>query len=808
MSYWTDVRYALRLLRKTPVFTLTTILVLAGGLAVSLYTFGLLNTALYKDLPIAEGDRVVRVEGRSDGLPTQTLDAYELSQIVPQVKELEAVGVYSDTDVEVSDRELSQMVPATYGQWDMFGFIGVQPQLGRSFVQADTISGAEPVAILSHALWQSAFAGSPDIVGRVIHVNRKSVRVIGVMPAGVTFPVWSRLWLPMPQSESQPANEAASTPVGVYARLRPGATRSSAAAELTELMAGVRRSHPRVDGKPYDYDAIALETFQMSLAGGGAGNVMFAVLNLLAGFIMLLSCVNVGNMLLARTQERMKEIAVRVAVGAPRGRLLWQMMLESLLICVVGGVIALLLIAYWLKATDQFLHGWSDRLPFWARWGVDMQSVLMTLGFVLFAVCVVSILPTWRVLRMPCTTLLRDGTRGARGRLSGRLSRLLVTVQIVLISVVMAVGGALTFVAWRTSNLDTGIDGERLLALDVGAPKGSDETPASRAQYHERLLSSIRAQSDVEGAMLWSGGGDRRFGVDGKRYPLAEDHPEATVRLSSDAPVSLGAKLLEGRYFDSRDGIDGSRSALVSKTLAERYWPGSSPIGRSIQLLDESGKSSEQRVVVGVVSDVLDDSQLMQADARAVTAIYLPFAQAAPGSARYLVRYRGDEPSARATLLNLAWQANAAPGVAVDRYTALRDRTVALSRSLSKLFVYSGLFALLLALTGIYGLSSNEVILRRQEVGLRRAIGATDGSILGLFLKQGARRLAVGLVFALLIGGGGLFLLSRLAGLGSVVPGVIGVGVALTITLLVGMATYLSTRRILRGEPAEGMRHE
>lgn len=807
MSYWMDVKYALRLLRKTPAFSLVTILVLAGGLAVSLYTYGLLNTALYKRLPVAEGQRVVRLEGRVQGLPTQTLDAYELAQIVPRATQLEAVGVYSDTDVEVSDRELSQMVPATYGAWDIFGFVGVRPQLGRGFLPGDTIEGAEPVAILSHALWQSAFAGAPDVVGRVIHVNRKPVRIVGVMPKGVAFPVWSQLWLPMPQREAQPATEAASTAVSAYARLRPGATRASASAELTALLGSLHQAHPRVDGKPYDYDAIALQTFQMSLAGGDAGTVMFAVLNLVAGFIMLLSCVNVGNMLLARTQARLKEIAVRVAIGAPRGRLLWQMMLESLLICVVGGGVALLLIAYWLKSTDRFLHAWSDRLPFWARWGVDTQSVLLALGFVVFAVFVVSVLPTWRVLRMPCTTLLRDGTRGARGRLSGRLSRLLVTVQIVLISVVMVVGSALTFVAYRTAHLDAGIDGERLLAMDVTAP-GSEDTPAKRAQYHERLLARLRAQGNVEGAMLWSGAGPRRFGVDGTSYPLPEDYPEATVRLSSDAPVPLGARLLDGRYFDYRDGSEGSRSVLVSKTLAEQYWPGVSPIGRQIRLFDANGKLHEQRVVVGVVGDVLDDSQMMQADTRAATAIYLPFDQAAQASARFLVRYRGEESAARATLLSLAWEANAAPGVAVDRYTALRDRMVALSRSLAQLFVYSGLFALLLALSGIYGLCSNDVILRTQEVGLRRAIGASDRSILRLFLRQSARRLAVGLVCALLIGGAGLFLLSRLAGLGALVPVAIGLGVAGTISLLVGLATYLSSRHILRGEPAEALRYE
>ena len=807
MSYWTDVSYALRLLRKTPVFSLVTMLVLAGGLAVSLFTYGLLNTALYKPVPIAEGSRVVRLEGRSRGLPAQTVDAYELSQIAPRVTQLEALAVYRDSDVEVSDRELSQMVPGTYGAWNMFDFAGVRPELGRSFLPADTIDGAEPVVILSHALWQSAFAGAPDIVGRVIHINRKSTRVIGVMPEGMLFPVWSRLWLPMPQAQAQPANEAASSDVNAYARLRPGATASSAGAELTSLLNGLHEAHPRVDGKPYDYDGMAVQSFPMSMAGGGAGNAIFAVLNLVAGFIMLLSCVNVGNMLLARTQSRLKEIAVRVAIGAPRRRLLWQMMLESLLICVAGGALALLLIAYWLKATDRFLHGWSDRLPFWARWGVDLQSVAMAVVFVVFSVFVVSVLPTWRVLQLPCTTLLRDGTRGARGRLSGRLSRILVTVQIVLIAVVMVVGSALTFVAYRTAHLDAGIDGTRLLVLDVTAP-GSKDTAVKQAQYQAQLLASIRAQPDFEGAMLWSTGGERRFGIEGMNYPRAEDYPRASVRLSSDSPVALAAPLIDGRYFDSRDGSDGSHSVLVSKTLAERYWPGASPLGRSLQVLDANGKVHDQRVVVGVVGDVLDDSQMMQADAQAATAIYLPFEQAGQASARYLVRYRGDESSARATLLNLAWQADAAPGVAVDRYTALRERMVVLSHSLAQLFMYCGLFALLLALTGIYGLCSNDVIARTQEVGLRRAIGASDRSILRLFLRQSARRVAVGLVIALLIGGAALFVLSHVAGLGAVVSVGIGISVAVTISLLVGLATYLSSRQILRGEPAEGLRYE
>lgn len=807
MSYWMDVKYALRLLRKTPFFSALTILVLAGGLATSLYTYGLLNTALYNALPIVDGARVVCIEGRSGSIETQTMDAYELAQIIPRVTQLEGMSIYNDTDVELADRELSQMVPATYGPTDMLTFTGIKPELGRGFLPDDSIEGAESVVVISHAMWQSAFAGAQDVIGHVVHINRKPVRIVGVMPEGFGFPVWSQLWLPIPQNQAHPASETTSGAVSVYARLRPGASIASATAELGTILADQRRSHPRVDGKSYDYDALILETFPMSLAGGDSGRVVYTVLNLVAVFIMLLSCVNVGNMLLARTQMRLKEIAVRVAIGAPRRRLLWQMMVESLLICVAGGVLALLLVAWWLKSTDRFLHAWMGRLPFWAHWGVDGTAVLMTLGAVLFAVFVVSIVPTWRVLGIPCTALLRDGTRGARGRLSGRVSRVLVTLQVVLIAVVLILGGVMTFVAYRTGHIDPGIDGQRLLAMDLTAPP-SEDTASKQAQYHDRLLSEVRADQNVAGAMLWTTTGSRRFAVDGQTFPLAENYPEATIRTTSDAPVNVGARLLDGRYFDTRDGADGSRSVLVSKTLADRYWPGVSPVGRSIQLLDADGKVREQRVVVGVLGDVLDDGQMTQPDARAVTAIYLPFDQAPQASARFLVRYRSDESSARASLLGAAWQANAAPGVMVDRYTAMHDRMVAISRNLAQLFVYSGLFTLLLALTGIYGLCSQDVFGRTQEVGLRRAIGASDSSIRRLFLGQSGRRLAVGLALAMAVSGVGLSLLSRLAGLGVGVPVAIGVSVIVLISLLVGMATFLSCQQILRGEPAEGLRYE
>jgi len=806
-----DLKYAFRLLKKQPIFSVMAIGVLAGGLAVSLYTFTLLQTALYKDLPLRDGGRVITVRPQTetgDGLFT-----FEVQQLRARLTRIEELGVYQVNSVTLKDQDVSRTVNATLSEWKIFEFSRTLPALGRGLVPADSIAGAEPVAVLGHALWKSQFAGDPKILERVVHVNNVPRRIVGVMPEGYAFPVRSQIWLPLSQKELNAAAYAGdgglTGVVSTYGRLASGATAREAADELNGLLRGLREQHPRPQNEGYRYDAVEVLTFQRADLGSG-GVVLFAVLNLVAQAILLLACANVGNMLLARTNERSAEIAVRVALGAPRRRLIAQMMLESLIICVLGGTIAVLLAAWWLKVTNRVLHSLNSSLPYWMNWGLDSQSLLASAGFVLLAVLLVSALPILSASGVQSASLLREGTRGAQGRASGRITRFLVTLQIVLISVVMVAGGALTVIAKRFVDVDFGIDTDRLLFLE--AYPDLEKLPAGPMDkelrlFDQRMLADLRAESTVESVMMWTQTGDTVFAIDGAGADAGEG--EASVVVSSDAPVQLGAKLADGRYFDHREIVGGARSVLVSKTLAESYWPGASPIGRTIRLVGDGGKRGQPLTVIGVVSDVLDPGRVLQVDRRAYTTLVVPpnteFYKS-PGE--FLVRHSGNEEDTRRALQRVVERNSATLSRPIVPYAEELENAIRLASAMTNAFEAAGLFALLLGLTGIYGLCRNEVIRRTQEIGLRRAVGATERSILQLLLHQSVRRLLIGLLLGAGLSVIALFALLKFAALGIPTLLVIGFTVVVSISLLVASASYFSTRGVLRAEPAEGLRYE
>lgn len=803
-----DLKYALRLLKKQPVFSLLAMGVLAGGLAVSLYTFALLQTAIYKDLPLADGDRVVvfrAVSETGDGLFT-----FEAQQIRSRVTRLEEIGLYRVASATLKEQDVSRTVGAAIAEANIFEFTRTTPLMGRGFVPADQVDGAEPVAVIGHGLWQSQFASDPKILERVVHVNNVPRRVVGVMPPGYAFPVRAQMWLPISTRElNAPAygQGGLTSVVSTYARLRPGVSEGEAAEELNVLLRDLRQQHPRKESEGYKYDSIDVTTFQRASFGEGSV-VLFAVLNLVALAILLLACANVGNMLLARTNERSAEIAVRVALGAPRWRLISQMTLESLIICLFGGGVALLLAGWWLRGTDRVLHSMGLDLPYWMHWRLDGQTIAASVVFIVLAVLLVAALPILSTSGVQSASLLRDGTRGAQGRASGRITRFLVTLQIVLISLVMVAGGALTVIAKRFVNVDFGIETERLLFLEAFPPETNvplEQLDAQGRQFDQRMLAELRAERTVEAVMMWTPTGDGRFAIDN-----AEDAgAEASVVVSSDAPVQLGAKLLEGRYFDHREISGGSRSVLVTKTLAETYWPGSSAVGRSIRFVRDDGNRGQPLTVVGVVNDVLDPSRVLQVNSRAYTTIVIP-----PNTERYkspgefLVRHQGNEEETRRALQVLVERIGGTLSRPIVPYAEELERAIRLSSAMTEAFEMAGLFALLLGLTGIYGLCRNEVIRRTHEIGLRRAVGATERSILSLLLRQSARRLLIGLVMGGLLSVIALFALLKFAALGVPTLFVIALAVAATITLLVASASYFSTRGILRGEPAEALRYE
>lgn len=801
-----DLRYAGRLLKKSPWFAAMTILVLAGGLAISIYTWSVLDTLVYKDLPIPDGHSVVRVIGQRDGRYA-SIDPFALSQMRPGIKSLDGIGVYTTGPVLLGDVEASRSVVATYAQWDIFGFTRTRPLLGRGFVRADDIDGAEPVVVLSYRVWQSAFAGDPDVVDKVIRVDRTPTRVIGVMPQGYEFPLAADLWLPLSDRDLRPTGWSDKA-YDAWARLRPGFTMAAADAELDALLHRVQQRYPRQDAARKNLDSVHVDTFQMAQTES-QGGLVFAVLNVVSLFILLLACVNVGNMLLARTNERIREIAVRVALGAPRWRLTVQMMLESVIICVAGGVLALALAGWLLHATNRFMDSnFEGNLPYWWRWGLDGGTVLATGMFVLLTIVLVSALPTFSATHVNPNTLLRDGTRGAQGRVSGRISRALVNVEIVLISVVMLVGSALAIIAYRAAHIDFGMDTTNLLRMPVDLAGEAYDTPDKQLLFYQRLLADLRRDSEVDAAMVMTGLGQTGFAIDGVEYNTADDYPKAALIVTSATPQPIGTKLLDGRAFDSRDSAIGLKTVMVSQSLANTCWPGASALGQRIRLV-EDGATQEQRIVVGVVGDVRHGENLLTTDKSTYAALYIPLAQSIMPSAGILVRYRGNENAARSAMYRTLARIDTSliPG-SITSYTEIQQKLTLMAATLTDLFVRCGLFAILLALTGIYGLSSNAVVQRTHEIGLRRAIGASDGAIVALFLRQGGRQLATSLSISALIAVGVLYLVARFAGIGVMTLVLIGVLVMGAVSALVLLSIYVSTRRAVRHEPAVALRHE
>lgn len=797
-----DLKYAARLLMKSPWFTLLTVLVLTGGLGISIYTFAALDTMIYGDLPLPQGGSIVRV-GEGGWPNVESLDAFELARIRGQAESVRELGAYRRSRSLVGGADGYRSLRSTEADWHIFEFTRTPPRLGRGFVRDDAAPSAEPVAVLGYQTWQSVFAGAPDIVGEVVRVNGRPTRIVGVMPEKYAFPFNTQMWLPLSRQDLEPSAYTGRT-FDAYARLRPGVSARAAETELTALLQSLRRQRPEADGR--DLEGVAILTFQEE-QWGVLGTVVFSVLNLLALSILLLAAVNVGNLLLARTNARIKEIGVRVALGAPRLRLTLQTMLENVILCAVGGLLAIALASRALDATDGFMHALlgDGELPFWWTWSLDRDVVLAAASFLLLTVVLVSVLPASVVGRADPNALLKDDARGGGGgRGTGRISRALVTVQVALISAVMVVGSAATVIAERAAHFDFGLDTSDLFMMGVRLPADRYDTAETRLSFSQRLLTELRATPGVDAAAVMAQAGVARFALEGREYDRPEDQPGAWLLVLSETPTPVGPTLIEGRGFDGRDSATGLKTAIVSESLAQTRWPNESPLGRRIEV-SIGDRPAQQRIVVGVVADVRYDPVGMIPIG--LSAIYLPLPQYVPPAPGLVVRYPGDEARARSAMYAALGRVDPAIGADIRTYASALGAITLFARTVTKLFAGCGAFAILLAISGIYGMSSNAVLLRTHEIGLRRALGASNRDVVTIFIAQGARQLAVGLAFSALLSAVVLILVRQGFSIGAGALVLIGSTVVLVVSASVLLSIYLSVRGVIRREPSAALRY-
>ncbi|MFT5759191.1 MAG: putative permease [Alteromonadaceae bacterium] len=813
MSVLIDIKYALRLLFKAPKFTAMTLSVLVGGLSISLFTFSFLYSTIYKALPLSEGETALALSTETIGISNNMdfnqnlLSAYEFTQIAKSQSSLAEFGLYESREVRLSFEDTGKNIPATYVDSGFFAFSRTQPIMGRTIQHQDMIVGATAVAVISYETWQNELSANDNVLTMTINLNDTLTDIIGVMPQGYRFPGVAKIWLPLSQSIFA-AQQNTAPYFLAYARIKEGVSNEQAAKNLSNALDQLYQQSVKLYNKPVASKVIHLRTYPMDQVNG-FGNTIFIFLNIVAWSILILGCINVGNLLLARSIERQKETAIRAALGASSKRLISQLMWEGVIITVVGAVLSLLLVGAALDYTEVVLHSWMpNSMVFWWHWSMDVETLVMAIIVTLVTIALSSFLPAWRSAHQDINTTLRDGTRGAQSKKAGRLSRILVTIQVFLVGFLMLIGALSGYITQTFINLDVGDDYSDTMRATINLPINKYPTAQAQALLYQSLLERIRAHGNVIAS----------HATTYNYYPMTLsdfDYDDSRERQSIDTFSVIGnteftgIKLVAGRHFDDSDKIDARKTALISQSMANRYWPGESALEKKITI--EIDGQDESLFIVGVVTNRMNPRAIFGKLDSADEA-YISGLQFMKPSQRIYYKTSKGTVKAEEIFYRALFDTDRSIELQTTVVAAERNRNVMRDsmRLTSKVTFGTGFFALILALVGIYGLTANSVAQRTHEIGIRRAVGATDKNITSMFIKQGAKQLITGLGLALL-----LFALISVAfhdfaqGLIPVyLYFILALGVVVSLSLIVMLAIYAPTRRAVVMEPSSALRYE
>ncbi|NQZ81525.1 MAG: ABC transporter permease [Colwellia sp.] len=813
MSVLIDIKYSLRLLFKAPKFTAMTLSVLVGGLSISLFTFSFLYSTLYKELPLPGGATALALTTETIGIsmnmdPNQNLlSAYEFRQIAKTQSSLIEFGLYESRDARLSFEDTGKNIPTTYVDSGFFKFSRTQPIMGRTIQQEDMIVGATPVVVISYETWQNELSANEDVLNMSIRLNEMLTTVIGVMPQGYHFPGVAKIWLPLNQSQLN-TKQNTSSYFTAYARLKDDISNEQATKNLSAVLDQLYQQSVELYNQPEAKKVIHLRSYPMEQVNG-IGNTAFIFLNAVAWSILALGCINVGNLLLARSIERQKETAIRAALGASSKRLISQLMWEGVIITIVGAILSILLVGAALDYTEIMLHSWMpNSIVFWWHWGMDKETLAMAIVVTLVTIALSAFLPAWRSAHQDINTTLRDGTRGAQSKKAGRLSRLLVTIQVFLVAFLMLIGALSGYVSQSFINLEIGDDYSDTMRVTINLPINKYKTPQEQAQLFETLLDRIKSDSSVIDAHATT---FNHFPITLSEF----DYDDSRERQSIDTFTVIGdtefsgIKLVAGRHFNRRDKIGARKVVLISQSMANRYWPGESALEKNITI-EVEGKD-ESLYIVGVVSNRMNPRSIFgKLDSEDETYISgLQFIN--PRQRIYYKTIKGSVKT-EGIFYRALFEIDRNIELAQTVQPAERNRNIMRDsmRLTSKVIFGTGLFSLMLALVGIYGLTANSVAQRTHEIGIRRAVGATDKNIINMFIKQGGRQLITGLGLALLL----FALISAVFHEFSVglIPVylyfVLASAVVICLSLIVMLAIYAPTRKAVVMEPSSALRYE
>jgi putative ABC transport system permease protein len=798
-----DLRFALRMILAHRWFSLAVVVTLAMGIGLNTMVFTLINAVLFKPVPVPGGARLVAIISRNlIGQGFQRMSYPDFEDYRAQAHSFEALEAASDEEGVISENgnppQAYHLQRATSG---IFAMLHTNPMLGRGFVADDQRPGASPVVVIAYGVWKDRYGGAASVIGRQVRMNGQPATIVGVMPMGYRFPSGVDLWTPLVPTPDLIKRENRN--LMAYGILKPGVGLQQASSEFDAI---ARRLATRY---PVDKDLGASVTTFHERYNGGPIRVIFLLMLAAVGFVLLIACADVANMMLSRALTRKREMSIRAALGASRWRVVRQLLIESVLLSTLGGVLGMVLAAvgvHWFDLSTREVR------PTWIAFTMDYAvfgyfAALCILSGLLFGTA-----PALRASRTDINEVLKEGARSAGHRREGWLSGLLVVFQFALTLVLLTGAGIFLNSLIASFDINPMIPAERLTTARLNLPDARYKDTDARMRFYDQLLARLRAVPGVTHAAIVSvppSLGAAREQMELEHAPIGEPSRRPQVSLLAQSPgyfETIHLPLLAGRDFTTVDGSAQHASAVVTREAAAHFWPNQDPLGKRFRLYDDQNKPTEWITVVGVSANIVQE--LVSTDAKPL--IFLPYRQEGWGSMSLIVESQVESRSGPTAAIRGAVE-NLDGEIPVREVSSLKqalEHQTWFLRLFGKLFGSFAFIGMVMASVGIYAVIAHAGSRRRQEIGVRMALGASVRNILLLVMKRGLWQIGAGLVAGLALAIPAAHLMASLPlGASTAAPMVILLVAAVLVSVGV-FACWLPARRAAALNPVQAIRYE